>query len=312
MHRINLRNTYNILSLDGGGVRGIYSASLLSYVEQQIGPLSQHFDLITGTSTGAILALAIADDVQLERVVGLYLERAPHIFRSVPIVTFLKSLLVAKYDASILIDELQAFFGRDRTIGDLKNRVCIPSVELGTGQTKVFKTQHSERYIIDYKRKIWEVAAASSSAPYFFNPHEASDGYRYIDGGLWANNPSLVGIAEAVRLGIDVSKVRVLSIGTCSRPFYRPNNSKKLGGLIGWTQIAEAIMSSQSIGAGFTTEYLLGKENVLRIDGLLPDNRKWLLFKRYKLDSISDMPSLRMMGQKAGENYLEAIKQFLQ
>jgi uncharacterized protein len=113
---------------------------------------------------------------------------------------------------------------------------------------------------------------ATSAAPTYFPSFKKLDHLRLVDGGVWANNPVIVGVAEAVSmLNIPLNTIRVFSLGTTNEVKARPKWLDK-GGLIQWALSAvDVIMRGQSIGANTQAIHLLGKENILRIDPKVPD-----------------------------------------
>lgn len=228
---------YRILSIDGGGIRGIIPARVLEILEQELAvtdpgkKLYEHFDLICGTSTGAILAIAIALGIPAADLVHFYKEHAKIIFpkwflKVLPRKT--RAIITTVYSNKHLRRKLQEIYtaannGVEPLLDDLKTAVCIPVFNGNDGQINVLKTRHLPEYKRDYKLPAHEVAIASSSAPVYFPPHSFSFSNKHgtgqnvnmIDGGIFANNPSLVGLLEATeKLGHDFADVRLLSIGT--------------------------------------------------------------------------------------------------
>src|SRR5688572_17916433 len=122
-----MSKTFNILSLDGGGIRGMFSAAVINHLEQQCNvAIEDHFNLIVGTSTGAIIALGLASGLGSEQILSFYNEFGPKIFSGSGGISY---FFRPKYDNDRLIEALKATFG-DRTMNDLKTPVCIASYEL--------------------------------------------------------------------------------------------------------------------------------------------------------------------------------------
>ncbi|MEC3004586.1 MULTISPECIES: patatin-like phospholipase family protein [Bacillus cereus group] len=92
--------------------------------------------------------------------------------------------------------------------------VCIPSIVHQKASPKVYKTPHHPHFIKGGNIEIWKIALATSAAPTYLSAAVIDDNECKIDGGLWANNPVLVAIAEAVKLGYSLEQIKVLSIGT--------------------------------------------------------------------------------------------------
>jgi uncharacterized protein len=228
---------FTILSIDGGGIRGLIPAKVLAELERELKllntekPLYEYFDLICGTSTGAILAIAIALGIPAKDLVRFYKEHAQVIFpkwylKVLPSKS--RAILTSIYSNKNLRKKLKEIYteangGQIPLINDLKTNVCIPVFNGNDGQINIIKTKHCEDYIRDYKLPAHEVALSSASAPVYFPPHTFSFSNEFgegvnvnmIDGGIFANNPSLIGVLEATeKLGHDFSNIRLLSLGT--------------------------------------------------------------------------------------------------
>ena len=194
-------NTYNILSLDGGGLRGLITSSLLDRLAERYPTLLSNLDLVVGTSTGGILALALAKDLPPSTISKMYLQYGSDIFAR-PLsrrIGSLFNLTKAKYDNAPLAKVLDKVFG-DAHLGELPKKVAITTFDLDNRaetercwSPKIFHNFVGEGS--DGYRKVVDVALYTSAAPSFF---PSSDGY--IDGGVVANNPSVVALAQALDL----------------------------------------------------------------------------------------------------------------
>ena len=129
---------------------------------------------------------------------------------------------------------------------------------------------------------MWKVAMATSAAPTFFPSFRKLDHLRLIDGGVWANNPCMIGVIEAVSLfRVPLDAIRVLSLGTTDVVKGRPGNLDE-GGMWQWRKEAvDVIMRGQSIGAYTQVQHLLGKERIVRLDPKVPDGL-------FELDKLSE------------------------
>lgn len=256
-----------ILSIDGGGMKGILPAVYLKRVEELLGtPISQHFDMICGTSTGGIIALGLAAGVSANDIANLYVVKGKEIFPKFlipnPIVPNL--YLSSKYKNNRLAGILKDTLG-DLKLKDSNTMLCIPSIKHHKAEPKVFKTPHHREYTIDPERYMWEVALATSAAPMYFPAANIPDAGLTIDGGLWANNPVLVAIAEAKKLGYSLDQIKVLSIGTGDAIYCVNKWVAKISGLLWWrTKIVDLTFQVQSKSASYTAGYLLGS-NFCRI-----------------------------------------------
>lgn len=233
----NIERKFRILSIDGGGIRGLIPAKVLAELERELKKIEpekklyEYFDLICGTSTGAILAIAIALGIPATELVKFYKVHAGVIFpkwyfKVVP--SKARALVTSIYSNKELRKKLKDIYteangGKIPLLLDLKTKVCIPTFNGNEGQINVLKTRHHEDYVNDYKLPAHEVALASASAPVYFPPHSFSFSNEHgegkninmIDGGIFANNPSLIGILEATeKLGFNFSDVSLLSLGT--------------------------------------------------------------------------------------------------
>lgn len=231
---------YRVLSLDGGGMRGIYTAAYLHGLVDAFGrrrkldylDLGKGFDLIVGTSTGAMIACALASGTRMDEVVGLYRKYGPRIFEQ-PVYAGLKVLLNfvgrrkrLERGAKALEEGLTGIF-ENETLGELYARrgiaLALPTVELSRHRAFVFKTAHLGGDRDDGTRLV-DACLASSAAPVFrslasFRPADGLDPPRvFADGGLWANNPVLVGILDALRATDPATEIDVFAMGTCPRP----------------------------------------------------------------------------------------------
>ncbi len=121
---------FRILSIDGGGIRGIFSAEILSVFEQYFQTkISDHFHLLCGTSTGGIISLALAAGYSAQEIKNFYYEKGPNIFKKIFLSTIKQILGNGKYSNIRLKQELINLFG-DKKISDSKCYLCIPSFDL--------------------------------------------------------------------------------------------------------------------------------------------------------------------------------------
>tara|TARA_A100001391_G_scaffold127943_2_gene87510 strand:- start:86 stop:1081 length:996 start_codon:yes stop_codon:yes gene_type:complete len=279
----------HILSLDGGGIKGLFSAAVLAKLEEDHGVrVIDHFDLIVGTSTGGILAIALGLGVPPAKLVEFYVEHGPSIFGGAPegrVRGFIHSLRRRKYGNESLRESIQSVFG-DRTLGESAKRLVIPTYNLGRDEVRLFKTAHHSRLKRDWKIPAWQIAMATSAAPTFFSAWRGIEDQRLVDGGVWANNPTMVGIIEAKSvLGASLDQIRVLSLGTCDELVHRPDELDE-GGLLAWkSQALKVIMRGQSVGTDNLAGLLLGRERVRRVDPKVP-NKLFLLDKTDTMDKL--------------------------
>jgi patatin-like phospholipase/acyl hydrolase len=218
---------FRILSLDGGGIKGAFTAAVLASFEADTKlEILDHFDLIAGTSTGGILAIGLALGLTAEELLSFYRERGPRIFPATSLIertagTLRQIFSGPKISQGTLRQELFAILG-DRKFGEAHCRLVIPSYDAMSNRIYVFKTAHHPRLRYDIDAPAVDVALATSAAPTYFAaaPFPTHRDGSYVDGGVWANCPALVGLVEATAiLRQPLSNIDILSIGTTTAPF---------------------------------------------------------------------------------------------
>ena len=262
-------SAFNILALDGGGARGIYSAQILACIEQLNGVLvREHFDLIAGTSTGAIIAGAAAVGIPMDRVVELFKDESPRIFRKRRLRSF---HIRSKYSRRSLEQVVQSCVS-GLTLGEVSTPLMILGSDISTGGVHVFKSRYlkdlGEPYVRDANVVLSDAIVASCAAPMFFDPVSVGD-FLLADGGLWGNNPSIMALTESVsKFGRSVEQVRILSIGTGHSVNLYSQNRLRLWGLItGWgrEKLVSYVLRLQSDASANMAKLLLA-DRYLRID----------------------------------------------
>lgn len=265
---------FKILSIDGGGIRGVFPAQYLANLEARLwdegksGKLFEHFDLICGTSTGGIIALGLALGIPASEMVSLYENNRKKIFQR------FGNMLIRRKHSRKNLEKLirkkyrDALDGvNDPRLDDLKTRVCITGYDIVNAAPKVYKTPHKECYHVDKHRFAYQVALSTGAAPTYFSPYsgeyEKMDGISKetipltVDGGVFSNNPTLIGIIEATSgLGVPIEDLEVISLGTGAE-VYSENNARtflwvpipRLWGRFYWinkVRILNLMMQSQS------------------------------------------------------------------
>jgi len=270
-----MSNKFKILALDGGGFRGAYSSHLLKRIEEEftVNWLSD-FNLLAGTSTGAIIAAGLALGMPASEIRDLYKKYGQDIFKKSTIPRL--GLFASKYKNVGLHKILVSFFGEAK-LGDIKTPLIIPATDIGNGCVHVFKSTYHNKFFRDKDVLVSEAVLASCSAPTFFPPTLISGDQPYLlaDGGLWANNPSLVAAIDAKRrLCAKLEDLRILSIGTGqSNKFYSIKNFKNRR-FFGWGiatkwgrgKIVEMLFSLQSQNANNMLGLLLDRDQILRFN----------------------------------------------
>ncbi|WP_197375772.1 CBASS cGAMP-activated phospholipase [Mycolicibacterium baixiangningiae] len=293
-----------ILAIDGGGIKGVFPAAFLSGIEEALDrPLREYFDLVVGTSTGGIIALGLGLGFSASDILHFYEEFGPAIFGGGRRVSAVRSVYRPKYDPTPLRAALASTFGQ-RQLGESTTRLVIPALDLENGRVHVKKTAHHARCEMDYRDLAVDVAMGTASAPTYFPTHRTLAGVPLIDGGTWANNPAGVAAVEAIGvLGWGASATHLLSIGCTDSPLDLSQQPAKGMGLRHWsTRIITVMMAAQSSGALGTAQILLGHSNVHRISPIVGQGR-------FKLDRVSDLPSLRGLGAAEARNYMPRIRE---
>jgi patatin-like phospholipase/acyl hydrolase len=268
-----LDRPFKVLALDGGGIRGIYTAELMRRCEARFGrPVASVFDMIAGTSTGGIIALGLGLGMSAGEISDFYREDGRHIFPPLPRHRLLqwwrclRSLRRARLDHEELERALRRRF-ESHLLGESICRLVIPAFMMPKTEIAVFKTDHHEDYCNDYKTPMWQVARATSAAPTYLKGLEHKESGRiFIDGGVWANNPSMVALVDVLTAyDIAPDQVQMLSIGTGNAPFSL-SSDKVMGGLIAWREAIKAAMFLTTDNATAQVQLLLGPERYLRIE----------------------------------------------
>lgn len=236
-----------ILALDGGGLRGILSLGYLAALERLLRErhgddpgfrLAHYFDLIAGTSTGAIIAAALSLGLTVDEIVAHYLAMGNDVFRK----TFTrKGVLRARYDEERLIASLRSVLGRDRTLGspDVQTGLLIVTKRMDTGspwplsnnpRSKYYGPRPGSMSIPNSEYPLWKVVRASTAAPHYFDPERITIARQtgrkavvgeFVDGGVSPfNNPSLQAFMFATLGGYNLnwatgpSRMLIVSVGT--------------------------------------------------------------------------------------------------
>ncbi len=296
------------MSIDGGGIKGIFPACFLGNLESNYlkgQSIANYFDLICGTSTGGIIALGLGAGMTAVEIATLYIKEGKNIFP-----TNLKkwiSYFYSPYKKQNLQSVLTKAL-KDKKLKNSKIRLCIPSFEGFYSEVYVFKTPHHPDFKKDGEESMIKVALSTASAPTFFKPFR-DNGYIFVDGGVWANNPCMIGLVEALSsFDIQRENVRILSIGCGESPYIVKNQMITKGGIWHWRKIIKGAMHLQSMNAIGQAGLLIGRNRVLRVD--VPNNRN---IKNMKLDdwknsqkllpSIAETAFLKW-GKQAKEQFL--------
>lgn len=266
---------FNILSLSGGGFLGLYTATVLARIEQDLDrPIASCFDLLAGTSIGGIIALGLAAGRSAKEIEEAFESNGTRIFsdRAAPttnmgrLLDHSRSLFSPKYDGVALRETIAEIVGEGTLIGDLKHPVIVPTVNLTKGSPQVFKTAHHKSFQRDHRLKVADVALATSAAPLYFPVAEIGD-EMFVDGGLYANSPDLMALHEAEYFfKVPAEDVSILSIGTTTANFSLSHRTGTQLGALDWAgRLPQTVISAQQMDVEYMLRHKLG-DRYLRID----------------------------------------------
>ncbi|WP_407164713.1 CBASS cGAMP-activated phospholipase [Bradyrhizobium sp. ORS 111] len=268
---------FRILSIDGGGIKGLFPATVLAELERRyLGGTSivSYFDLVAGTSTGGIIALGLGAGLRASELADIYTCRGLDVFPQSTSSTIGRmrrlwrtgrNILLYNYERSALESLLLDALGA-KLLGDSVVRLCVPAFEGKHSEVFVYKTPHHVDYKFDHLEPMVKVALATSAAPTYFRPLE-HEGYNLVDGGVWANNPVMLAIVEALTcFDIDRDQIDVISLGCGDAPYIVSGSKISAGGKIAWFDIIYAAMRLQSLAATNQARLLLGPPAVRRLD----------------------------------------------
>lgn len=290
-----------VLCLDGGGLKGLFSAAVLEQLEGDLGVrLVEHFDLIAGTSTGGLIALALGAGLSPREIVEFYVLRAAQIF---PRRAGVGQLWRSKHSPEALRAALVEVLG-DRRLWESRTRLVIPSYSLDARDVYLFKTPHHPRLRRDYRDTMVDVAMATTAAPTYLPAFRLGNN-RLVDGGVWATNPALVAATEAMSmLGAAPPQVRMLSLGTTDEVSASDSRLDR-GGVLAWARHGglPLMMRAQSQASDHAAEHLLGRGRVTRIDTPVPAGL-------FALDRV-DAAAIRALAEDVARRRSEEVAEFL-
>lgn len=298
-----------ILSIDGGGVRGIVPCVWLTHVERVLRRLGSPtvgaaFDLMAGNSTGAIIVAGLAAGKAPQEIAVLYEQASRAIFPQAPRRVLSRARRIAtqglsapKFDGRALDRVLQLVFG-ERTLADLEPPVLIPAYDTIRRTPVFFRSDDPAHRAL----AVWEVCRASSAAPGYFPAHRMRvDGREMslIDGGVFANNPVLCAIDAALaRLGpgARTRDLALLSLGTGHGPYPIRIDQAQRWGAVQWAMpILDIVFDANTENYDRIARRLLG-DGYLRLQVELAPGRQLL-------DDASD-EQMRDLRQRALDHLL--------
>ena len=208
-----------ILSISGGGYKGIYSVNALKSIDdffESDKNIIDRVDMVCGTSVGAITSAFLSLDKPISDAAEYLESNIPPIFKKsltqkMPII----GKCFGHKDRTIIFKDSIKMLFEDKKMEDCKIPVIIPVLNFDTGSPKLFKSYLSA----DKKRFLWDVLMAATSTPLLFDIHVCCEGTMWLDGAFYANSPTMIGIIEALRNKIQLENIYVLSVGTTHDKF---------------------------------------------------------------------------------------------
>lgn len=323
----DLNCVINILSIDGGGIRGVLSAEILIYVEKKLSELykkdiklSDHFDYVAGTSTGGILgALYCFPDengkpkYSAKEASDLYMDYGSHIFKKEFrwFYTF-NGLFGPRYRPNNIESLFETYF-KDIRIKNATSDLMLPSIDTTQRDIyffKSYKAELNEPHNIMFR----EAVRSTSAAPTYFRPnHLIIDGVdrSLIDGGMGVNNPTVSAYIEAKKIYTNVEKINVLSIGT--GPLEMPFLYKvaKKWGVLSASKIFDINLNSMSDAVDHQMNTLYEKGDL--VGEYLRINPKLIEGTSTKMDGASkkNLQMLKKSGKKSLKENKDKIDDFL-
>lgn len=331
-----MKKKIRILSIDGGGIRGIIPAKILVKVEELLQEYSQNpevkissfFDLIAGTSTGSILAAlylcpkssgSTEGKYSAKEILDLYLTHGSNIFErswKTKLIDYF-GLGSPLYKADYLEKMLNEYFG-DLKLADLLKPCLFPAYDIEHGKA-IFFNQVSASKNVDENFLVREVVRASTAAPTYFPiaklSHQSKEvAYSLIDGGMFANNPTLCAYIEACKFPCQPTsnEIMILSLGTGSKGNIYPYQISKGWGKVGWISPVIDIYSSagsqtvdHQLNIIYQSQHI--KDQYFRIE---PDLKEYDVNPSMDCVSEHNINALCEIGDKIIEENLDRIKKF--
>jgi uncharacterized protein len=258
-----------LLSIDGGGIRGVIPAMVLEEIEGRTGRrVHELFDLIAGTSTGGIIACALTrpQPMTAADVVALYIEEGPRIFHRdlLKRITSVGGWIDERYDDDGLNAALREHLG-DARLRDALTPILVTAYDLERRAAVFFRSARSDRDVA-----MWEVARATSAAPTYFEPWRVS-GAALVDGGVFAVNPAMCAYADvAPDAAIDV--LASLGTGSKSSDHAIPYDQARGWGQLGWARpILDVVFDGVADTVEFEVSKLLPADAYVRLQTQLQD-----------------------------------------
>jgi uncharacterized protein len=232
-----VRAPLRVLSLTGGGYRGLFTAKVLVALckrAKTMGPLSSTIEVFAGTSIGGLMACALAAGIVPTRVLDVIDHHGPKVFPATRLASSRRKFFGALYDSGHIDEAIDDCLGSmaDTKLSELERGLLVPAVDWVGGRVQLYMSGYFGKAHAS-KATLRQVCLATSAAPTYFKPAEV-DGMPMLDGGLAANNPDSLALLELARLKPDrMPFLEMLSIGTAGADDGRSVKTANRSGL-GW------------------------------------------------------------------------------
>lgn len=299
-----------VLCIDGGGIRGVFALEILHVLEEELKePIGNYFDVLAGTSTGAIIAASIALNKRIGDILQDYKKYGRKIFQRQAKIGLFKSVYSDRY--------LRRFFKRafgEITLAEIQKPLLIPAVDVSNGKPFVHRSNYGYPNTADLTIKLWDAVLSSCSAPVYFPPNNINNKFLSIDGGLWANNPSMVCITEILHyFNKPISEMKIMSIGTGIQSIDFSLEMERDWGIKQWfpfqfpslkvtPKLLDLALHLSSESVSYHCHHLL-KENYLRLNGTLG--------KEIPFDDVTYIDELCSLGREVIVDKLNDVKNFI-
>lgn len=271
---------FRILSIDGGGLRGMVPLMVLEKIEKETGKrIHEMFDMVVGTSTGGIIVCGVlaSEDgktprLTLAQLMNLYKSKAGEIFpfRKKPInwLVFIKNIFRPKFNPKGLDSNLSEYFNGLK-LSNMLGQGIVTAYDVKYNEVVMFKSRKSSEEGFDADLK--DVCRATSAAPTYLPAYEMKFSGKdriLVDGGVYVNNPTMAAVADAIKCGVNLKDIEVLSLGTGNHVERREKATK--WGFYGWARpISDVMMDGTSAAVSYECDYMLEKH--IRVQVRIPN-----------------------------------------
>ena len=302
------RKKFRILSIDGGGLRGMVPLMVLQKIEKETGKrIHELFDMVVGTSTGGIIVCGVlgSEDgktprLTLDQLMNLYRSKAGEIF---PYGNFIVrgarwtwNWLRPKYSPSGLDKNLVEYFDGLSLTSMLKPGI-VTSYDVKNNEVVMFKSRLALWDKNLYDAPLRDVCRATSAAPTYLPAYKLKYSGKdrvLVDGGIYVNNPAMSAIADAVKCGVSLSDIEVLSLGTGTHLERRADATK--WGLGRWAKpISEVMMAGTSAATSYECDYMLKKHVRVQVSIPNEDMKEMDDSRKSTLDYIAGLVNAQVL-----------------